>query len=158
MVEMELRFREVNQSDCRLLFEWANDPVVRQSSFSDKPIEYDDHAKWFEQKLKEEAVKMILFHDGDVPAGLARFENGAGGVEIHFTVAPEYRGRGIGTEIIKKGVEYCEGKWPGARLVAHVKDSNEASIKIFERCGFENVGYVEFKGGKCLKFVAGING
>ncbi|MDH5543551.1 MAG: GNAT family N-acetyltransferase [Nitrospinota bacterium] len=155
---MELDFRKAKEGDCRLLFEWANDPVVRRSSFNSVAIEYDDHVRWFNGKLHDASARLLLFYDDEAPAGLARFEKGEAGIEIHFTVAPEYRGRGVGTEIIQIGVEYCKTEWPGEKLVAHVKDDNEASIKIFERAGFINDGYVQFKGGKCLRFSVVLNG
>src|SRR6266705_476142 len=51
MLSMELNLRRAGKSDCRLLWEWANDPGVRAASFQTAMISWDEHAEWFADRL-----------------------------------------------------------------------------------------------------------
>jgi len=48
-----LKLREVSDKDCMLIWEWSNNPDVRAVSFSQEPIPYEDHVKWFKSKLND---------------------------------------------------------------------------------------------------------
>ena len=49
---MECYLREAIIEDIDILCKWANDPLVRQNSFSTEKIRYEDHVKWFNRVLK----------------------------------------------------------------------------------------------------------
>lgn len=51
--------------------------------------------------------------------------------DIRVCAHPDFQGRGVGKFMIKK----CMEIWPTA--FAKVKMNNEASIKLFEACGFK---------------------
>ena len=64
---------------------------------------------------------------------------GFGGVvadDIRVAVHPDHQGMGIGKNIIS----FLSFKFPEA--FAKVKVDNEASIKLFESCGFEKTWYI----------------
>ena len=44
--------REAQRSDSYQIWQWANDPVVRASSFSPDPIPWETHVAWFESQLQ----------------------------------------------------------------------------------------------------------
>ena len=54
----------------------------------------------------------------------------------NIAVLPEYRGRGIASKLLKKLIEYAEGK----SIVLEVRESNLAAISLYEKHGFKNVG------------------
>ncbi|ONF92001.1 hypothetical protein BWD14_14905 [Leptospira santarosai] len=43
--------RLAQDDDLELLFQWANDPLVRQMAFHSEPISLDDHKNWFYSRL-----------------------------------------------------------------------------------------------------------
>ena len=45
--------RQVDEKDCDLIYNWANDEYVRKNSFSNEKIIYEDHIKWFNKKIDE---------------------------------------------------------------------------------------------------------
>jgi ribosomal protein S18 acetylase RimI-like enzyme len=51
--------------------------------------------------------------------------------DIRICVHPDYQNQGIGKLLVKS----CSLIWPNA--VAKIKVSNEASIKLFESCGYQ---------------------
>ncbi|MGH9508910.1 MAG: UDP-2,4-diacetamido-2,4,6-trideoxy-beta-L-altropyranose hydrolase, partial [Terriglobales bacterium] len=54
-----LRLRRATEQDCRLLWEWANDPDTRANSFSSELIPWDDHQRWFRAKLSDPACLLL---------------------------------------------------------------------------------------------------
>jgi len=54
MHDATLVLRRVEEADCSLLWEWANEPEVRSASFSSTPIAWDEHREWFTKKLGDE--------------------------------------------------------------------------------------------------------
>ncbi|MBI4644486.1 MAG: UDP-2,4-diacetamido-2,4,6-trideoxy-beta-L-altropyranose hydrolase, partial [Deltaproteobacteria bacterium] len=48
-----ITLRAAVKDDCRMLWEWANDPEVRKNSFSSDPIPWEQHVSWFESKLRD---------------------------------------------------------------------------------------------------------
>ena len=56
-------------------------------------------------------------------------------------VKENFRGHGIGTEILK----YIEGISNGALLRLEAESDNESAIRVYKNCGFEIMPYVEMK-------------
>lgn len=74
--------------------------------------------------------------------GVGRLDYDGMCAEIDVYVSPERRGFGIGSLIVQCLV--LEAIQAGASLCwAAVKESNVASIKLFESCGFERQGSPE---------------
>lgn len=52
-----------------------------------------------------------------------------------------YRGCGIGTQFL----QYIEKKYPAALLRLEVEQENEKAVRVYEKCGFEVLPYMEMK-------------
>jgi UDP-2,4-diacetamido-2,4,6-trideoxy-beta-L-altropyranose hydrolase len=136
-----LRVRAVEQKDCRLLWEWANDPVVRQASFHSAPILWDEHWEWFTNKLQDpKSVMYIGENCAGVPVGHVRFNLDPERAVISVVVAPEFRGKGWGRELIWFSMRTLILAGFTGRIEAFVKPDNQASIRLFESTGFRKVG------------------
>ncbi len=142
-----LRLRPVRFEDRRLLWEWANEPEVRTSSFSPDPIPWETHAAWFEQKLqssRNNALKSLIFiaEDEETNAvGQVRFDSRTDGEwEVGVSLDKKMRGRGLGNELIAVGIRKFLKQTKMARVHAYVKPANVASVKSFERAGFRRAG------------------
>src|SRR5688572_503987 len=55
-----IRLRRARTSDNALVWQWANDPTVREASFSSAPIRWEDHVKWFDDRLADEASAIYI--------------------------------------------------------------------------------------------------
>ena len=56
-------------------------------------------------------------------------------------VKDTYRGAGIGSRFLK----FIESKYPNAILRLEVEAENERAVKVYQKCGFEVIPYMEMK-------------
>lgn len=146
MKKDNLKLKRIRKEDMEQLFVWANDPVTRAASFNTEPISYENHVKWFEKKLHDSDCHFYMAYVDNMACGSIRFdiENdyeidscGKTVAVISYSIAPEYRGRGLGKEIIAKGCEMMHEKLGECILVGEVKTDNIYSHKCFEANGFD---------------------
>jgi RimJ/RimL family protein N-acetyltransferase len=80
-------------------------------------------------------------------------------VEIGFTLAPEFQGRGYATEAVACLLDYAFGSLGKARAIALTDARNAASIAVLERLGFTRDPTprepVLFKGEPCDEYLYG---
>ena len=127
-----LTYREVEFSDCNLLFEWTNDPDVRLNSHNKEPVHYENHVTWLKNKLASSDSWLYIFSIEDEPVAILRLDKRDDDVLISYSVTSEFRGKGIGKEIIfilpklikDEGIQ-CND------IIAEVFKTNGASNKIF---------------------------
>lgn len=133
--------------DLDLLFRLENDPVTWPVS--------DCHMPYSRYALREyllhctndffaEKQLRLMVRPCDSPEALAivdlfNFSPIDGRAEVGIIVAPESRGQGIGTQALSLLCDYA-GQILGLRmLAAYVAESNECSLRIFAKNGFEKV-------------------
>ncbi len=138
-----------------MLWEWANEAAVRQVSFDSSPISWEEHSRWFAQKLGDPSSILLLFEDDDsTPAGTARFHSKSGrDAEISVTIAPDFRGQGFAPHLLSKAVEYVFEHGPLERVHAFVRTENRVSAKSFANAGFFLVGATQVRGNDALHYV-----
>lgn len=71
-------------------------------------------------------------------------------IEIGYALLPKYWRKGYTIEMIKKMISHCLDYFPDKKLMAIVNQENKGSIKVIEKCGFEEYKQEEFKGDTCL--------
>ncbi|MDR0801815.1 GNAT family N-acetyltransferase [Fluviicola sp.] len=124
----------VTENDVELLFKWANDPAVRMNSFHPDPIFWDKHQEWFLSKLNSATTKFYILYHNKIPAGQIRLELADEVWEINYSIASEFRGKGLGKRIIEL---ICLEMPSGSSLRGLVKNDNPASLKVFLQSDFE---------------------
>ena len=80
-------------------------------------------------------------------------------VEIGYFVAPEERGRGVATAMVREFLDWLQRR--GVELVrASITPDNAASLALVSRLGFEHVGELvdEDDGERLLSFVRHLSG
>ncbi|NVO03006.1 MAG: GNAT family N-acetyltransferase [Bacteroidetes bacterium] len=134
-----LEFRFAKLSDVDLYYKWANDPLVRLNSFNTEPIKYQDHVKWFSEKIKDEKFSFYLFIDSlKIPAGQVRFQKELTEIVIGISIDEDFRGKSLGVEMLEKATEDFLAINPEAIINAYIKESNSPSLKIFKKAGFSD--------------------
>ena len=127
------------EDDTELLFQWANEALVRKNSFSGEKILYSEHLKWFEKILGQENTKQYIFVYNDSPIGQIRITVSGEYAEISYSICEKERGKGHGKELLDLLKEKVKQDFPHVqRLIAKVKPDNIASQAVFL-----NKGYVE---------------
>ncbi len=130
--------------DIDLLFQWANDPVVRQNSFNSNPIPYEDHVAWFQRMMGNENIFQYILMEDKEPVGQIRLTIENDEAEIGYSIASNQRGKGYGHRILQLIVEEIKDNYPGIKcLIAKVKPDNKASNRLFVGEGYK-LNYVEY--------------
>jgi len=148
--------RKARSEDCRRIWEWANDPETRARSFDFKPIPWESHVAWFQQKLIAPHSSMYITELGKEPVGLIRFdpdENHPGDCFISISIAPNQRGlKRAAPSLIAAIRAHSYGRVFG-RIHAYIKPDNQASIKAFERADFRFVENVAVRGNTAMHYI-----
>ncbi len=130
--------RIANLSDKEFVFDLANDPIVRQTSFSSEPITWKEHCKWFDSQLKQKNPFYIVEY-GNAPCGYVRFqESNDDQTNLIITVAisPVVRNKGLGFFAVKESCAKVLMLSKINTITALVKRGNIASINLFKRACF----------------------
>lgn len=130
--KVDLSLRRATIEDVELVFNWINDEEVRKQSFSSAAITYKDHLRWFEKILSNDDCHYFIAVSNNEPVGQIRIINEEGVATISYLIAPDRRGKGLGTELLKiveREVYECDLGINA--LVGKVKSENIASIKAF---------------------------
>ncbi|MGQ0430946.1 MAG: GNAT family N-acetyltransferase [Microthrixaceae bacterium] len=133
--------RPVERADAALLWEWANDPATRASSFDPRPIGWTEHCEWLDRKLRDDRTCMVLGAGPDGGAvGQLRVEvDGTKGL-VGVTVAPERRGAGWAAPLIAAGARRAMTVLGGLDLQyleARVRRENSRSSSAFLAADFD---------------------
>jgi RimJ/RimL family protein N-acetyltransferase len=152
--DREMKLRPLRETDCRLLFSWANDPVVRNASFHSGPVQWEAHQRWFLQKLQDPQSVIYIGENCDSePVGQTRFHLEGDRAILSVVIAPNFRGAGWGKELIAFSTGTLVRSRNVRRVEAFVKPDNQASIGLFESVGFRQAGNDEVAGQPALLFV-----
>lgn len=145
----DIILRSVDMQDSQILWDWANEKGVRESSFSPEKIEWNRHIEWLKEKIgdKKCSIYIALLSKSKVPIGQIRFDV----VEdknaiVDISVDSKFRGLGYGEKILRKGIDNAFKLPTIETLIAFVKTSNYPSMKIFECSGFKATGKKTIKG------------
>jgi UDP-2,4-diacetamido-2,4,6-trideoxy-beta-L-altropyranose hydrolase len=149
-----LRFRLAHIDDCRMVWEWANEPVTRAMSFSSEPIAWETHVQWFEHRLKDVSCWFLIAEDqAGTPIGQVRYEREKPyEVTISVSIAPEFRRRGYGEAMIVLSIDELSLRLTDV-IHAYIKPDNLASIRAFEKAGFVDQGMTTVKDSPAKHFV-----
>jgi len=150
-----LRLRPAQESDGRLLWEWANDSGVRAAAFSSAPIPWEQHVLWFTTKMKDPACRILIAEDGrGQPVGQFRMDwRTREDADIDVSLSSDCRGAGYGPVLIDLGVGIAFAERRAARLHAFVKPENQASRRSFELAGFGELGEERVNGHIAVHYV-----
>jgi len=134
----KIELRKPRQEDCKLLWKWVNDPMVRQSAFNSKQITWKEHKAWFSNKLNDpQCVQYIALNGYDVSIGQIRFDIRESVAEIDYSIDKDFRGMGLGKMLLKSGIEaFCAEIEKPITIQGRVKKENQPSNRAFKYAGF----------------------
>lgn len=129
----KLSLREADIKDAELLFNWANEIDVRKNSINQEPIVWENHLKWFTKKLNDSETKILILMSEEKLLGQIRIDLIDSYWNIDYSIENQYRGKGLGNEIVKLVLN----KYEDFKFKATVKKQNKASTKVFANLGFK---------------------
>lgn len=145
--------RPATAGDQKLIWEWANDPQVRAASFSTEPISWETHVAWFAEKLADRDTHLLIVETvDDQPVGQIRFDVIGQEADAHISLVKGKRGTGLAVPAIQAALRRLFSRCDCECVHAYVKPENAASIRVFEKAGFERLDMKTVKGKSALHF------
>lgn len=130
------QLKPVTIDDAMLLYQWANDPITRSNSFNPAKIDYSSHEKFVNTKIQSQNTLWYILTVDQISAGQVRLECDGTVGTIHYSIGPDFRGKGYGKDMLEK-LE-CIAYENGIRvLVGDVKNTNIASQHVFEKLHYK---------------------
>lgn len=150
----DIRIRKAVLSDSEMILAWRNDEETRRMSFNQDIVSVEDHNKWFPSSLDMPDRLIYVAEYRGQPMGMVRFcKLDEKKWEISVNLSPLYRGRGLGSKIIRSGCDVFLSKRKGLMLIAKTKAFNIASEKAFKKAGFSDLlDYEEMNSGEIKVF------
>lgn len=147
MVE-EFNIRLAKVEDMEDIFNLSNDDLVRANSFNQEKIQWEDHQKWFKDKISNEDS---IFYVAETPSnnfiGYVRLEKEKKSWIITIHITNNYRNKRLGREILKKICNLNADKI----IIAFVKEKNLPSLKSFEGAAFKKFDLVSINNERYYK-------
>ncbi len=127
----EITFVAATIDDAQLLFDWRNDELTRENSVNKAPVGWENHCQWLQSILTDSNVKLFIARRNLQSLGTVRLNVLDRGHELSWTIAPSFRGQGLGKLIVKRATSLCQGP-----VFARILSQNTASAKIAKAAGF----------------------
>lgn len=135
--EENISLRKAQADDINDIYDLSNDSEVRQNSFNQEKIKFEDHEKWFAGKLNDKQCLFLVAEIDREFAGQVRFDIAGSEAVISISVCKKYRRAGAGRIINKRALEYLKSIVPHIKTVkAYIKEGNIPSVKYFENASF----------------------
>ncbi|KKW09365.1 MAG: GCN5-related N-acetyltransferase [Candidatus Kaiserbacteria bacterium GW2011_GWA2_49_19] len=136
--EFVLRRATIEDAEC--LFNWRNDPETRKHSKNNGIINWDEHLAWLLKSVGNYARGRMLYIAetidgrpvGTVRADICKDDS----YEISYTVAPEFRGKGVAKRMV---VQFVREIIPQKSLVAHIQKGHASSEGVAKALGLHPV-------------------
>lgn len=133
----ELFLRQACVDDIELFYFWVNDPAVRENSFNQEPIFWQDHVNWFKKKLESNLSQIwVMQTPYGLPVGQIRFDINEGVANIDYSLDPMVRGRGWGQILFQMGLTEFKRLHQNIPCQGRVKAENHPSRHCFQSLGF----------------------
>lgn len=141
-------FRALEPEDLELLYRWENDTSLWHYSDTLTPLSRYNLREYINTSHLDIAVsrqvRFVAELDG-VAVGFADLfdydvHNRRAAVGI-LVFEQENRGKGIGCAMLSELCRYAKNVLSLHQLYASVGEDNKASLRLFEKCGFERCGY-----------------
>jgi RimJ/RimL family protein N-acetyltransferase len=125
-------------TDEQRLLEWANERQVRRNAFDPAPIPAREHRRWFARRLADtRGTRLYIVESAAGEAlGQVRFQLADEGWEVHYSVAREFRGGGLGRDLLRAAMATFAAEMGAVQVQGRTLPQNRPSRRIFEALGF----------------------
>lgn len=128
--------RSATLQDAIHLYLWRIHPSTRTMMRETGDIRWEDHLAWLKATLDNpDRYLFVGLCDGQ-PVGTARLDVEGTEAEISVTVAPECRGAGVGSELIRVATQQVLDNQMVTKVMARIKPENVGSLRAFAKAGY----------------------
>ena len=141
---MTIVIRDAHEDDLAAMLAIYNDAVLTTTAVYDyQPRSHEQQVAWFKAK-QEQRLPVLVAEDGDAIVGFASYgpfrpwPAYLHSVENSLYVAPEQRRRGIGSALLPVLIQRAAERGLHT-MIAGIDATNEASLRLHAKFGFERV-------------------
>ena len=174
----DLALRRTIESDCRLFWEWRNDPaayVVSQEgvvephasprarnvgnpayavSLPREAVAWEQYMGWFRARLADpQSILYTAVNRRADPMGMVHCQLKGTHAVLSINLGLAFRGKGNGRTILLLATEELFRTCGVSAIDAFVRNSNRPSIRLFEGVGFRKVGAETVLGEQAIRYV-----
>lgn len=141
--------RPLERSDLPLKVKWLSDPVVRETLLLQFPVSLAQTEEWFQRILHDPTRQdfIVILKETSRPVGYAGYAS----IDwVHRKAEPfialgerEVWGKGLGTEIVHKLLDYGFNELGFNRQFGFMLASNPGALKMDLRAGFKEEGLLK---------------
>ena len=142
--DKKVELRPIRSSDAQFLMELNNnDEIAKYVVGTPKKVTLEEQKKWMELLKEEKSTVRFIVECNQKSIGMViisdiSYVNLTANVNIKLH--PSAWGEGYGKKSVNLAVSYCFSKLGLKCLTAHVLSYNNASLTLFEHCGFQREG------------------
>ena len=141
---MNLRWEQLTIEHSPFLFKWRNLQHVADYQYGDHTITQAEHDDWMAWVLKQTDRHYWVVYDDLIPVGLTGIidisQKHRRGLFVLYIGERNYLGKGVGTWMTKKTLEYSFDVLNLNKVTVEVFADNEAGVKMYSRNGFIKEG------------------
>ncbi len=150
--------RQANEGDLKDILEIYNHAILNTTAiYTYKPQTIEERKLWFDNKIKD-GYPVFVYEENNKVIGFSTYGPFRAWPAYKYTIEHsiyvnnECGNRGIGTILLKEVVKDA-AKREYATIVAGIDSSNEKSIKMHKKLGFEDSGTIKRAGYKFGKWL-----
>ncbi|WP_265110038.1 GNAT family N-acetyltransferase [Halosolutus halophilus] len=139
----DVALRPIEEEDLDFLQTQINDSDVWRPIGRSKPLNAEQEREFYENVICDDDGVHLLITADSTPVGTIGLHNvdwETQKAEVGYWVAPDYHGRGYGTEATTRLVEHGFDQLGLHRIAACVFEFNEPSQRLLESVGFTREG------------------
>ena len=139
LIGKSLKVRKVDSKDTKNIFNWRNDPLIRNMSRNKKVIKLSDHTAWINKIISSKQDAFLIIEKNKEPLGVVRYEmNELNTAEISIYLIPKKIGTGLGKSVLLKADDWLKSNFPAIkRINANVLSNNSKSFHLFESANYK---------------------
>lgn len=124
--------------DAKLIMEWRNDDDTRKNSFNQEVKEWDKFKNEFYNNYFNNIPLFAVMNNQKIAFISFLYTDNNDTLKIGINLDPNYRGKGLSTDIIKLSINYIKQQYPDIKsIIADIKEFNIPSIKTFTNADFK---------------------
>lgn len=141
----KVRLRILEREDLKKTVKWFNDFEIVQPLERSPFLTIEQEEEWYSNIIKNENILVLAMetdkgeHIGNIALNLIDYKNGHAVLSMAIG-EKDFWGKGYGTNAVKTLVNYAFEELGLHKIYTHIIGSNERSLKLFEKCGFEREG------------------
>ena len=137
-----LRLRKIEPSDLPFLYQWENDATSWADSDTHNPLSRHDLHQYIENNTgdiyRDGQLRLMIEQGGQTLGCIDLFDFDARNrkAAIGMYIAPDARGKGVGSEAVKQLLNYAFDFLHLRMVYAIISVNNQACSQIYEQLGF----------------------